>query len=54
MTATLKDLFHDVSEYSVEARLPKEEDLPSVSVITLTRDRREFIPLARSCFKAQT
>jgi hypothetical protein len=54
MTATLKDLFHDVPEYSVEARLPKEEDLPSVSVITLTRDRREFIPLARYCFMAQT
>ena len=37
-----------------EEVLPKEEDLPPVSVITLTRDRRSFIPLAKYCFLAQT
>jgi hypothetical protein len=37
-----------------EEKLPKEEDLPAVSIITLTRDRRPFIPLAKYCFLAQT
>jgi hypothetical protein len=37
-----------------EEVFPKEEDLPPVSVITLTRDRRSFIPLAKYCFLAQT
>jgi len=46
--------FKDVPEYSLEATLPKEEDLPSVSVITITKDRRAFIPLAKYCFLAQS
>lgn len=40
--------------YSLEERLPAEAELPCVSVITLTRDRRAFIPLARYCMVAQT
>jgi hypothetical protein len=40
--------------YSLEERLPAEAELPCVSVITLTRDRRAFIPLARYCMIAQT
>jgi len=40
--------------YSLEERLPKEAELPCVSVITLTRDRRVFIPLARYCMIAQS
>jgi hypothetical protein len=40
-------------EYSLQARLPKEETLPKVSVVTITRDRRAFIPLAKYCFLAQ-
>lgn len=40
--------------YSLENRLPPEAELPCVSVITLTRDRRIFIPLARYCMVAQT
>lgn len=50
----LKPLFKDLPEYSLEARLPKEEDLPKVSVLTITRDRRAFIPLAKYCYLAQT
>jgi hypothetical protein len=46
--------FKDVPEYSLETTLPKEEDLPSVSVITITKDRRAFIPLAKYCFLAQS
>jgi len=40
--------------YSLEDRLPQEENLPSVSVITITRDRRAFIPLAKFCYLMQT
>jgi hypothetical protein len=40
--------------YCLEDRLPKEAELPCVSVITLTRDRRVFIPLARYCMVAQS
>ena len=40
--------------YSLEDRLPKEAELPCVSVITLTRDRRVFLPLARYCMVAQS
>jgi hypothetical protein len=46
--------FKDSPEHSVEKLLPKEEDLPSVSIITITKDRRSFIPLAKYCFLAQS
>ncbi len=54
MSETLKNLFDGMSEYSLESKLPKESDLPSVSIITITRDRRAFIPLAKYCFIAQS
>jgi hypothetical protein len=54
MSETLKNLFDDTTPYSIEASLPKENELPSVSVITLTRDRRPFIPLAKYCMIAQS
>jgi Glycosyl transferase family 2 len=40
-------------QYSLENLMPKEDSLPSVSIITITRDRRPFIPLAKYCFLAQ-
>jgi hypothetical protein len=46
--------FKEMPTYSLEALLPKEEDLPSVSVITVTKDRRSFLPLAKYCFLAQS
>ena len=53
MESMLTDL-KDIPEHSVEKLLPKEDDLPSVSVITVTKDRRQFIPLAKYCFLAQS
>ena len=53
ITDVLKDSLTGVPTYSLEDRLPKEEDMPSVSIITITRDRRPFIPLAKYCFLAQ-
>ena len=47
---TLKDVPH----YALQEQMPKEEDLPGVSIITLTRDRRTFIPLLKYCRVAQS
>ena len=33
--------------YTLKDVFPKEEDLPDVSVLTITRDRRVFMPLAK-------
>ena len=46
--------FKDIPEFTLKDCLPKEEDLPPISVITLTRDRRAFFPLAKYCMVAQT
>jgi hypothetical protein len=45
--------FKDLT-FNLQDRLPKEENLPPISVITLTRDRRAFFPLAKYCMVAQT
>ena len=50
----LTALVKDMSEYCMKDKIPKEEDLPNISVITLTRDRRAFMPLAKYCMIAQT
>lgn len=49
----LKDTLQGIPTYSLEDRLPKEDAMPSVSIITITRDRRSFIPLAKYCYMAQ-
>jgi hypothetical protein len=50
----IKEVTEGLEEYSVEKTLPKEEDLPFISVITITRDRRAFIPLVKYGLIAQT
>jgi hypothetical protein len=50
----LDKLFTGLQPYSLEEKLPKESELPPVSIITLTRNRRPFIPLAKYSFLAQT
>lgn len=50
MSDVIKDVIADLPTYSLQERLPKEADLPPISVITLTRDRRVFFPLAKFCF----
>jgi hypothetical protein len=44
----------DAPEYVLKDVFPKEEDLPDVSIITLTKDRRPFIALAKYCYLLQT
>ena len=53
MKETLRALFRDLPAYSLDDRLPKEETLPAVSILTITKDRRPFIPLAKYCVLAQ-
>jgi hypothetical protein len=48
------DTLKNTPNYAIQEHLPKEEDLPSVSIITLTRDRRAFIPLLKYCRVAQS
>ena len=44
----------DVSTYALKDVFPKEDELPDVSIITLTKDRREFMPLAKYCYLLQS
>jgi hypothetical protein len=44
----------DAPEYVLKDVFPKEEDLPDVSIITLTKDRRPFMALAKYCYLLQT
>lgn len=53
MSETLSTL-KDLPTYSLQAKLPKEEELPNVSIITITKDRRPFIPLAKFNLVAQS
>jgi glycosyltransferase involved in cell wall biosynthesis len=41
-------------EYILKNTLPKECDLPEVSIITLTKDRRVFMPLANYSYLIQS
>jgi hypothetical protein len=49
----IKEVTAGLETYSLEKMLPKEEDLPHISVITITRDRRAFIPLVKYGLIAQ-
>jgi len=50
----IQEITAGLGEYSLVKMLPKEEDLPFISVITITRDRRVFIPLVKYGLIAQT
>jgi len=50
----IQNVTDGLEDYSVQKTLPKEEDLPYISVITITRDRRAFIPLVKYGLIAQT
>lgn len=46
--------FRDIPTYELKNVFPKEEDLPDVSIITVTKNRREFMPLAKYCYLLQS
>ena len=43
-----------VQPYTLKDVFPKEEDLPDISILTITRDRRVFMPLARYSYMIQS
>ena len=44
----------DTSSYSFKDTLPKEETLPDISIVTITKDRRIFMPLAKYSYMIQS
>lgn len=42
------------SPYELNKVLPKEEDLPDVSILCITKDRRIFMPLLKYCYMIQS
>uniref|UniRef100_A0A6C0KFL7 Glycosyltransferase 2-like domain-containing protein n=1 Tax=viral metagenome TaxID=1070528 RepID=A0A6C0KFL7_9ZZZZ len=40
--------------YSLNSTLPKEDILPDVSIVTITKDRRKFMPLAKYSYMIQS
>ena len=56
---TMKTLLPEVMdktipEYRLKDVFPTEDNLPDVSIVTLTKDRRVFMPLAKYCYLLQT
>jgi len=43
-----------IEPYSLNATFPKEDELPDVSIITITKDRRKFMPLAKYSYMIQS
>lgn len=49
----MEEMKIEIPTYSLKDMLPAEEDLPFVSVLTITRDRRLFFGLAKHSFLCQ-
>lgn len=55
MKTVLQESFPvNIPPYSLKDTFPKEEDLPDVSIVTITRDRRVFMPLAKYSYMIQS
>ena len=44
----------NIEDYSMDKELPKEEDLPDVSIVCITKDRRIFMPLLTYSYMIQS
>jgi hypothetical protein len=40
--------------YNLKSQLPKEDDLPDISILCITKDRRIFMPLLKYCYMIQS
>jgi len=55
MKTTIAECFDtNLPPYVLKDVFPKEEDLPDVSILTITRDRRVFMPLAKYSYMIQS
>ncbi len=54
MKEVLPKLKTDQPEYSLKDVFPKEEDLPDVSILCITKDRRIFMPILKYSYMVQS
>lgn len=55
MTTLLKEtLSTNETPYDLKSHFPKEEDLPDVSILCITKDRRSFMPLLKYSYMVQS
>ena len=54
MTTLLPQVLHVVTPYSLKDAMPKEDDLPDVSIVCVTRDRRVFMPILKYSYMIQS
>lgn len=45
--------YNDIHEYKIADTLPKEEDLPAVTIVTPTKDRLKFMEICAGCVESQ-
>jgi hypothetical protein len=54
MNLLIPKVFSVGEPYTLKDTLPKEEDLPDVSIVCVTRDRRIFMPILKYCYMIQS
>lgn len=54
MRALLPQILHVEPEYNLVETLPKEDELPNVSIVCVTRDRRVFMPILKYSYMIQS
>jgi len=54
MQELIPKVFSIGEPYSLKDTLPKEENLPDVSIVCVTRDRRVFMPILKYCYMIQS
>jgi hypothetical protein len=54
MRSLLPQVFHVETPYSLKDAMPKEDELPDVSIICVTRDRRIFMPILKYSYMIQS
>jgi hypothetical protein len=54
MRSLLPQVLHIEPAYSLIDTLPKEDDLPNVSIVCVTRDRRMFMPILKYSYMIQS
>ena len=54
MMLIVPKVFHVQPSYCIKDTMPKEEDLPDVSIVCTTRDRRIFMPILKYSYMIQS
>lgn len=54
MTSLLRQILYVDTPYSLKDAMPKEDELPDVSIVCVTRDRRIFMPILKYSYMIQS